>query len=79
MRYEKVVVTGGSGLLGRFVVGELIDRCAVTVLDIAGQGPATETRAAIRPYSMAVAPDSFFEKSQSFANMPSLLVISGEL
>ncbi len=35
MRYEKVVVTGGSGLLGRFVVGELIDRCAVTVLDIA--------------------------------------------
>ena len=34
MRYEKVVVTGGSGLLGRFVVEELARYCAVTVLDI---------------------------------------------
>jgi nucleoside-diphosphate-sugar epimerase len=34
VRFEKVVVTGGSGLLGRFVVDELCGRCAVTVLDI---------------------------------------------
>jgi nucleoside-diphosphate-sugar epimerase len=35
MRFERVVVTGGSGLLGRFVVDELTDICAVSVLDIA--------------------------------------------
>jgi nucleoside-diphosphate-sugar epimerase len=35
VRFEKVLVTGGSGLLGRFVVDELSDRCDVTVLDIA--------------------------------------------
>ena len=34
MRYKKVMVTGGSGLLGRFVVDELVDRCTVSVLDI---------------------------------------------
>ncbi len=34
MRFDKVVVTGGSGLLGRFVVDALRDRCDVTVLDI---------------------------------------------
>lgn len=31
---KKVLVTGGSGLLGRFVVDELIDQGDVTVLDI---------------------------------------------
>ena len=35
MRFEKVLVTGGSGLLGRFVVAELRERCRITVLDIA--------------------------------------------
>ncbi|MEE9210185.1 MAG: NAD(P)-dependent oxidoreductase [Kiloniellales bacterium] len=34
MRFERVMVTGGSGLLGRFVVDTLIDVCAVSVLDI---------------------------------------------
>lgn len=34
MRYERVLVTGGSGLLGRFVVDELATRCEVGVLDI---------------------------------------------
>lgn len=34
MNFEKVLVTGGSGLLGRFVVDELRDRCDVSVLDI---------------------------------------------
>ncbi len=40
MGYEKVLVTGGSGLLGRFVVDELVDHCTVTVLDI--KPPARE-------------------------------------
>jgi nucleoside-diphosphate-sugar epimerase len=31
---EKLMVTGGSGLLGRFVVDEMTGRCDVTVLDI---------------------------------------------
>jgi nucleoside-diphosphate-sugar epimerase len=35
MRFEKVVVTGGGGLLGRFVVDALMGDCAVSVLDIA--------------------------------------------
>jgi len=35
MRFERVVVTGGSGRLGRFVVDELQDICAISVLDIA--------------------------------------------
>ncbi|MCH7794483.1 MAG: NAD(P)-dependent oxidoreductase [Proteobacteria bacterium] len=35
MRFERVVVTGGGGLLGRFVVDELMDICALSVLDIA--------------------------------------------
>ncbi len=35
MRFERVVVTGGGGLLGRFVVDALIGDCAVSVLDIA--------------------------------------------
>lgn len=34
MGFERVVVTGGSGLLGRFVVDALIGDCAVSVLDI---------------------------------------------
>ena len=35
MDFERVVVTGGSGRLGRFVVDELREICAVCVLDIA--------------------------------------------
>ena len=35
MRFDKVLVTGGSGRLGRFVVDALLPRCAVSVLDIA--------------------------------------------
>ena len=35
MRFERVIVTGGSGRLGRFVVDELLGGCALTVLDIA--------------------------------------------
>ncbi len=35
MRFERVIVTGGGGLLGRFVVDALIGDCAVSVLDIA--------------------------------------------
>ncbi len=34
MRFERVIVTGGSGLLGRFVVDELTDICAASVLDL---------------------------------------------
>ncbi len=34
MEYDKVLVTGGSGLLGRFVVDELSAHCRVSVLDI---------------------------------------------
>ncbi len=33
MRWDNVLVTGGSGRLGRHVVAELRDRCDVTVLD----------------------------------------------
>ncbi len=35
MGFERVIVTGGSGLLGHFVVDELTGGCAVSVLDIA--------------------------------------------
>ncbi len=35
MRFDKVLVTGGSGRLGRFVVDALIPGCRVSVLDIA--------------------------------------------
>lgn len=35
MRFENVLVTGGSGRLGRFVVDALLPRCRVSVLDIA--------------------------------------------
>lgn len=34
MRYQKVVVTGGSGRLGSYVVRELMEHCAVTVVDM---------------------------------------------
>ena len=34
MGFERVMVTGGSGLLGRFVVDGLRGACAVSVLDI---------------------------------------------
>ena len=34
MRFERVLVTGGSGRLGRFVVDALLPRCRVSVLDI---------------------------------------------
>ena len=33
--FERVLVTGASGQLGRYVVDELRDRCAVTTLDLA--------------------------------------------
>ena len=35
MRFDKVLVTGGSGRLGRFVVDALRPRCRVSVLDLA--------------------------------------------
>ena len=35
MRFENVIVTGGSGRLGRFVVDALLSECRVSVLDIA--------------------------------------------
>ncbi len=35
MRFDKVLVTGGSGRLGRFVVDALLPKCKVSVLDIA--------------------------------------------
>ena len=41
MRYERVLVTGGSGLLGRFVVAALREHCAVSVLDIKPPGDET--------------------------------------
>ena len=34
MSFDRVLITGGSGLLGRFVVDEMIHRSDVTVLDI---------------------------------------------
>lgn len=34
MRFERVVVTGGSGRLGRFVVEALAGHCALSVLDL---------------------------------------------
>ncbi len=34
MSFDRLLITGGSGLLGHFVVGEMIDRSDVTVLDI---------------------------------------------
>jgi nucleoside-diphosphate-sugar epimerase len=34
MRFEKVVCTGGSGRLGRYVTEDLAARCALTVLDL---------------------------------------------
>jgi nucleoside-diphosphate-sugar epimerase len=34
MSFDRVMITGGSGLLGCFVVDEMIDRSDVTVLDI---------------------------------------------
>lgn len=34
MKFDKVVCTGGSGRLGRYVVEELRDRCRVTVADL---------------------------------------------
>ena len=34
MRFEKVVCTGGSGRLGRYVVEDLRERCDLTVLDV---------------------------------------------
>jgi UDP-glucose 4-epimerase len=38
MRWEKVLVTGGLGRLGRYVVEELESECHVSVLDRPGQG-----------------------------------------
>ncbi len=34
MSFDRLLITGGSGLLGHFVVGEMVDRSDVTVLDI---------------------------------------------
>jgi nucleoside-diphosphate-sugar epimerase len=40
LRFDKVLVTGAAGLLGRAVVGELQGRCTVTGLDLrAGEAP----------------------------------------
>ena len=35
MNFDRVLVTGGSGQLGAFVVAELMDHCRVAVLDLA--------------------------------------------
>ena len=35
VRFEKVACTGGSGRLGRHVVGQLEGACAITVVDLA--------------------------------------------
>ena len=35
MKFDKVLVTGGSGQLGAFVVAELMEHCQVSVLDLA--------------------------------------------
>ena len=40
MSFDRVLITGGSGLLGRFVVDEMFDHGGVTVLDI--KPPARE-------------------------------------
>lgn len=43
MRFEKIVCTGGSGRLGRYVSKDLSERCALTVLDLkAPQNPAVK-------------------------------------
>jgi nucleoside-diphosphate-sugar epimerase len=34
MRFDKIVCTGGSGRLGRYVTKELAERCELTVLDV---------------------------------------------
>ncbi|MEO8304615.1 MAG: NAD(P)-dependent oxidoreductase [Betaproteobacteria bacterium] len=40
MRFEKILCTGGSGRLGKYVTNDLRDRCALTVLDVkAPQSP----------------------------------------
>ncbi len=38
MRFDRVLVTGGSGQLGRFVVEELLDHCRVSILDVEPPG-----------------------------------------
>lgn len=57
MRHEKVLVTGGSGLLGRFVVEELAGNCDLSVLDLVP--PAGDRRFfeadLMRPESLAAA------------------------
>ncbi|MSO93407.1 MAG: NAD(P)-dependent oxidoreductase [Rhodospirillales bacterium] len=40
MRFEKILVTGGSGRLGRFIAEELKDRARVTTFDVAPGTPA---------------------------------------
>ena len=40
MRFDQVLVTGGAGRLGRYVVRELAGRCHVTVLDREEQAAA---------------------------------------
>ena len=48
MRFERVIVTGGSGLLGRFVVDQLTDICAASVLDI--KAPSQDVPSQDVPY-----------------------------
>jgi len=52
VRFEKVACTGGSGRLGRYVVGELDGACALTVVDLAPPpGPVAYTKLDVTDYA----------------------------